>query len=74
MDFQETLIAGMLISLVVWLITNVFRFFIKSHRLKNTLVADIKYHLSGVMEAKTFLEKLFDENIKENKLLDNRVF
>ncbi|MBI2438627.1 MAG: hypothetical protein HYV36_07440 [Lentisphaerae bacterium] len=70
MDFSETILVGILISVLAWLITNVAMFFLKRDRLANAIVTDVTYHVLSVKEAKEYFEKLFQRTIKENQVIE----
>ena len=70
MDFSEKILAGILVSVLVWLITNAVMFFLKRYRLECAIISDIAYHVMGVREAKGYFETLFQSFIKENQSID----
>ncbi len=69
MDTEELLV-GILVVIIGWFSTNIIVFLLKRYRLKAAIIADINNHLLGAKDARTYLNNLFEQIIKENKPIE----
>lgn len=74
MTVSDYVLSGILVSIFGWLFTNILLFVLKKQRLSSAIIADVNYHLKGVKEAKDYINKFFDRNIIEGRVIDNAAY
>lgn len=69
MSFNEKLLLGIFIGIITFLVTNIILFILKRMRVRAALLSDISYHIIELREIINFLDKLFEFDIVENKII-----
>jgi len=57
MSFEEKVLSGILVGLVVWLITKAAMYFLKRERIKAGLITDIEFHIKSIRESNEYLKE-----------------
>jgi hypothetical protein len=69
-NMTDKLMAGILVGLVIWLVTNAVSFLLQRYRLEKAFIEDIKHRRSNLDDTKDYLETCFKDYIKDGKILD----